>query len=368
MAVASALWPWARDAAAGKRHDFPRGRPALGLDCAAMPDTLLPDTAMSITRILPGQPAAIAEAAGLLAQGHLVAFPTETVYGLGADATNAHALAALYAAKGRPRFNPLIVHVPDTEAARKLARFDARAERLAAAFWPGPLTLVLPRAPGCAVAPLASAGLDTLALRVPRHPIAQALLRTLDRPLAAPSANPSGRLSPTEAAHVSAGLDGKIALILDGGPCTVGLESTVVGLAGPQPLLLRPGGIAPDAIAALIGPLGLPPDEAAQAALLSPGRLAAHYAPSLQVRLGATSVDPNEALLAFGPNVPAGAAVTLNLSPTGDLLEAAANLFAHLHALDRPGLRAIVVMAIPDEGLGLAINDRLRRAAKPRAP
>lgn len=321
------------------------------------------------TEILAPTPAAIAKAAEILAAGRLVAFPTETVYGLGADATNAKALAAIYEAKGRPRFNPLIVHVADVAAARNLARFDARAELLAAAFWPGPLTLVLPRSETCPVAPLASAGLDTLALRVPAHKIARALLQSVGRPLAAPSANPSGRLSPTAAEHVAQGLAGRVALILDGGACTVGVESTVVSLVGPEALLLRPGGLETAAIAARIGPLSEPPREAAEAARLSPGRLASHYAPALPVRLEAHEVAGDEALLAFGPEpLPAplrGAAETRNLSQAGDLVEAAANLFAHLHALDRPGLRAIAVMAVPDEGLGLAINDRLRRAAEP---
>ena len=316
-----------------------------------------------MTRLLTAS--AIDEAARLLRAGGLVAFPTETVYGLGGDATNDRAVAEIFAAKGRPRFNPLIVHLPDPAAARRLALFDARAERLAERFWPGPLSLVLPRAADCAVSLLASAGLDTVALRVPAHPLALDLLRAAGRPLAAPSANRSGRVSPTTAAHVQAELGGRIAAILDGGPCRVGIESTVLDLAGAEPILLRPGGIAREAIEAALGPLGQ--GGGSDAAPRSPGMLASHYAPRLPLRLDAAEARPGEALLAFGPGAPpAGFAETRYLSRTGDLAEAAANLFAMLRALDRPGFSGIAVMAIPEHGLGAAINDRLRRAGAPR--
>jgi L-threonylcarbamoyladenylate synthase len=313
--------------------------------------------------ILTADAAGLDAAARLLAEGGLVALPTETVYGLGADAANDKAVARIFEAKGRPSFNPLIIHVPDAEAARVLVRFDARAERLAARFWPGPLTLVLPRRDGCPVSWLAGAGLETLAVRVPAHPVMQAVLARVGRPIAAPSANRSGRLSPTLAAHVLAELGGRIDAVLDGGSCPVGVESTVLDLTGPEPLLLRPGGVPRGAIEALIGPLGTPP---AEGVLRGPGLLASHYAPALPLRLNAAAAQPGEALLAFGPNPLQGAAVTLNLSEAGDLTEAAARLFGALRALDRPGLTAIAVMPIPDEGLGEAINDRLRRAAAPR--
>jgi L-threonylcarbamoyladenylate synthase len=318
---------------------------------------------MPNARILQISPAAIAEAAALIRADKLVAFPSETVYGLGGNALSDLAVAAIFATKGRPDFNPLIVHVPAIDAARRLARFDDRAEKLAAALWPGPLTLVLPRLPDCSISRLASAGLDTIALRMPRHPFALELLRACGVPLAAPSANRSGMVSPTTAAHVADGLGDRIEMILDGGPCAVGLESTVVGLAGASPLLLRPGGVPREDIEALLGPLCDPDDARIQA----PGMLANHYAPGLPLRLQARSVAANEALLAFGAAPLAGAAKTLNLSSTGNLIEAAANLFAHLHALDRSEFAGIAVMPIPGHGLGLAINDRLRRAAAPRA-
>jgi L-threonylcarbamoyladenylate synthase len=312
------------------------------------------------------------EAARVLAAGSLVAFPTETVYGLGADAGNGEAVARLYAAKQRPAFNPLIAHVHDLAAARRLARFDAAAERLAAAFWPGPLTLVLPKAPGAPLSALATAGLDTVAVRVPDHPLARAILKTFGGPVVAPSANRSGRVSPTTAAHVLADLDGRIDLIVDGGPTRVGVESTIVACLGEPAVLLRPGGVARAEIERVLGrPLATgPADGAAGAgAPLAPGMLASHYAPRAGLRLAAAEVHPGEALLAFGPAAPAGAekAVrTLNLSPAGELVEAAANLFAHLHALDAAGAATIAVMPVPGEGLGEAINDRLRRAAAPR--
>lgn len=305
-----------------------------------------------------------AEAAGILRAGGLVAFPTETVYGLGADATDDKAVAAIFAAKGRPRFNPLIVHFADAEAAAGEVAFDARARALAQAFWPGPLSLVLARAPGCRVSLLCSAGLATLAVRVPRHGVGQALLSAVGRPLAAPSANPSGALSPTTAAHVAESLGDKVPLILDGGPCPVGLESTVLDLSGAEPVLLRPGGVTAEALEPFIGRVRRADQDTD---IKSPGMLIGHYAPDRPLRLDATDVGPDEALLAFGPAPLAGAARTVNLSPTGDPVEAAAGLFAALRALDRPEVAAIAVMPIPQAGLGAAINDRLRRAAAPRS-
>jgi L-threonylcarbamoyladenylate synthase len=314
--------------------------------------------------------AGIAAAVERLAAGGLVAFPTETVYGLGADATSGPAVARLYAAKGRPRFNPLIAHVRDAAAAATLARFDAAAERLAAAFWPGPLTLVLPKTPQCAVADLATAGLDTVAVRVPSHPVARDLLAAFGRPVVAPSANRSGHVSPTTAAHVLADLAGRIDLVIDAGPTPVGIESTIVGCFG-RPVLLRPGGIPRDDIERVLGaPLASHGADANDDALAAraPGMLAAHYAPRARLRLDAEDVRPGEALLAFGPNPPGGRApiALLNLSPKGDLIEAAANLFSHLRALDASGCGTIAVMPVPPHGLGEAINDRLRRAASGR--
>jgi L-threonylcarbamoyladenylate synthase len=313
--------------------------------------------------VRPADGAALEAAAALLRAGRLVAFPTETVYGLGADATSDRAVARIFEAKGRPRFNPLIVHLADAAAAEALAVFDDRARDLAARFWPGPLTLVLPRAAACPVSLLCSSGLDSLALRVPGHPLAEALLRRSGRPLAAPSANRSGAISPTTAAHVARSLGDRVPLILDGGPCPLGLESSVLDLTGERPALLRPGAVTREALEARLGPLAGP--EAGEAPK-SPGQLESHYAPALPLRLEARRAGPREALLAFGPDPPAGAAATLNLSASGDLVEAAANLFAHLHALDRPELEAIAVMPVPETGLGAAINDRLRRAAAPR--
>ncbi len=315
--------------------------------------------------VVAATPEAVARAGRRLRDGELVAFPTETVYGLGADATNDGAVAAVYAAKGRPASNPLIVHVAETGTARELARFDERAEALAAAFWPGPLTLVLPRAAGCLVAARACAGRETVALRVPGNGVALALIRAAGRPVAGPSANLSGRPSPTTAGHVRDGLGGAVPLILDGGPCAVGVESTVVGLTGAEPLLLRPGGVPVEALETVAGPVGRPP-ASGEAAPASPGRAESHYAPDLPVRLDAARADADEALLAFGPAVPAGAARTLNLSAAGDVAEAAANLFRMLRELDAPGFRRIAVMPVPEAGLGRAVNDRLRRAAAPR--
>jgi L-threonylcarbamoyladenylate synthase len=303
-------------------------------------------------------------AAALLRDGKLVAFPTETVYGLGADATNDRAVAAIFAAKQRPAFNPLIVHIIDAAAAARLVRLDGRAEALAARFWPGPLSLVLPRLADCPVSLLASAGLDSLALRVPGHPLPRALIRAVGRPIAAPSANRSGRVSPTEAGHVLDELDGRIAAILDGGACRVGLESTVLDLTAARPTLLRPGGVAIEDLEAAIGPIDIADDD--NTAPRGPGMLSSHYAPSRPLRLDATTVKPDEALLAFGKRAPKGAKETRWLSRSGDLSEAAANLFAALRALDRPDFAAIAVMPIPAHGLGRAVNDRLRRAAAPR--
>lgn len=294
-------------------------------------------------------------AAAMLLAGRLVAFPTETVYGLGADATNGRAVAAIYVAKGRPSFNPLIVHVPDVTAARGIAEFDPQADALAEAFWPGALTMVLPLRARSGISPLVTAGLDTVAVRVPSGATARQILRLSAVPIAAPSANPSGRISPSEARHVVAGLQGRVDAILDGGRCPVGLESTIVGF-DPAPRLLRPGGIASEEIEAVLGQgLG-----GAGAAITAPGQLASHYAPKSALRLNVEAPLEGESYLGFGRKD-----ATLNLSETGDLAEAAANLFGHLHLLDALG-RSISIAPIPEIGLGRAINDRLRRAAAPR--
>jgi L-threonylcarbamoyladenylate synthase len=308
--------------------------------------------------------ASIDEAARLIREGELVAFPTETVYGLGGDATNERAVAKIFEAKGRPQFNPLISHVLDAGEACRLVQWNDVADKLAARFWPGPLTLVLPRAKNSPIALLATAGLDTVAIRAPAHPMAQALIRGAGRPIAAPSANRSGAVSPTRAEHVAESLGSRVKLILDGGPCEVGVESTVLDLTTATPTLLRPGGATREAIEEVIGPVALSHAvPSGNAAHKSPGQLASHYAPARPVRLNATSVTADEGLLAFGPRPPAGANQVLNLSVSGDLTEAAANLFAHLRALDQPASARIAVMPIPQTGLGLAINDRLRRAA-----
>jgi L-threonylcarbamoyladenylate synthase len=320
------------------------------------------------TQILPAGEAAVAAAARVLAEGGLVAFPTETVYGLGADATNPAAVARIYQAKGRPAFNPLIAHVGDIAAARQIARLDAAATALAEAFWPGPLTLVLPKTPGCAVADLATAGLDTVAIRIPVHPVARDILRVFGGPVVAPSANISGHVSPTTAAHVQSDLAGRIDLIVDGGPVAVGVESTIVGCFD-QPMLLRPGGLPRAEIErvldrALVQPPADADSDSGQP--LAPGMLASHYAPRAKVRLNAVKLEAGEALLAFGLGAISGidaASIVMNLSERGDLDEAAANLFGHLRALDGKGVRTIAVMPIPNDGLGEAINDRLRRAA-----
>jgi L-threonylcarbamoyladenylate synthase len=312
-----------------------------------------------MTRTLAPDAAGIAEAARLLAAGELVAFPTETVYGLGGDARSDTAVARIFEAKGRPSFNPLIVHLPDLAAVGTVAEFGPHARDLAAAFWPGPLTLVLPVIEG-AVSPLVTAGLPTVAVRIPAHPLAQALLRAFGGPVAAPSANPSGRVSPTRASHVSDGLGGRIAAVLDGGPCAVGLESTIL-IADPEPILLRPGGLPVETLEAALG-MKLAIAEDGQKPV-APGQLASHYAPAAQVRLDATEARPGEVLVGFGPVRGA-----LSLSETGDLVEAAARLFHTLReadALAGPGGR-IAFAPLPETGLGRAINDRLRRAAAPR--
>jgi L-threonylcarbamoyladenylate synthase len=321
------------------------------------------------TQIQPAGEAATAAAARVLQDGGLVAFPTETVYGLGADAANAEAIAQLYRAKGRPAFNPLIVHVGDLAAAKRTARFNATALALADAFWPGPLTLVLPKSEHGPVANLATAGLDTIALRVPAHPVARAILRGFGGAVVAPSANLSGHVSPTTAAHVQSDLTGRIDLIVDGGPVEVGVESTIVGCFD-RPRLLRPGGIPrADIECVLGGPFALPDSGAIDGQPLAPGMQSSHYAPRARVRLNAAGLLPGEALLAFGPADLAGidtAAAVMNLSERSDLKEAAANLFGCLRALDASGARTIAVMPIPCNGLGEAINDRLRRAAAPQ--
>jgi L-threonylcarbamoyladenylate synthase len=301
-------------------------------------------------------PNAIQRAATLLRKGGLVAFPTETVYGLGADATNDAAVASIYAAKNRPDFNPLIVHFTDMGAAADAVIFDDRAKRVAQAFWPGALTLVLPRRDDCNISLLASAGLNTLAVRVPSQPIAQALFKATARPVAAPSANRSFSVSPTTATHVVDDLSGRIDLILDGGPCPVGLESTVIDLSTPLPTLLRPGGIPTEDIEAVTGPLAA----AGEGAPKSPGMLSRHYAPNRPVRLNVAVPREGEAFLAFGPNADNA---TMNLSESGDISEAAANLFAMMRILDRDEFDGIAVAPVPEKGLGVAINDRLRRAS-----
>jgi L-threonylcarbamoyladenylate synthase len=315
---------------------------------------------VTMTRTLAPDDAGIAEAARLLAEGELVAFPTETVYGLGGDARSDRAVARIYEAKGRPSFNPLIVHLPDLIAVEKIAHVGTKARMLALAFWPGPLTLVLPLREEAGISPLVTAGLKTVAVRVPAHPLAQRLLRAFAGPLAAPSANPSGRVSPTRTEHVLEGLGGRVAAVLDGGPCAVGLESTIV-LADPDPVLLRPGGLPVEVLEAALGaPLALGGDAGKPT---SPGQLASHYAPDAALRLDATEAREGEVLVGFGP-------VTgrLSLSASGDMVEAAAALFQMLREADRlagPGGR-IAFAPVPETGLGRAINDRLRRAAAPR--
>lgn len=307
----------------------------------------------------------VALAGAILRRGGLVAFPTETVYGLGANALDDRAVAAVFAAKGRPRFNPLITHVASEAAARQLAEFPPAAAQLAKALWPGPLTLVLKRKAGCPVSLLASAGLASIAIRVPAHPLALALIAAAGVALVAPSANRSGAISPTTPEHVLAGLGGRIDAVLEGGAARVGVESTVVSCLDDEAVILRPGGLERARLEAVLG-RKLGQAQAGPRTLLSPGQLESHYAPAAPLRLEATSVAPGEALLAFGPDVPAHAGAMENLSATGNLDEAAANLFAALHRLDALHPAAIAVMPVPEAGLGEAINDRLRRAAAPR--
>jgi L-threonylcarbamoyladenylate synthase len=321
-----------------------------------------PNPPQAATRILPARAKEIAEAGAALRAGKLVAFPTETVYGLGANALDDFAVSQIFAAKERPRFNPLIVHVLDGDEAGELVRFNSGAAALAEAFWPGGLTLVLPRREPSGLALLVSAGLDTAAIRSPAHPVARALLDAAGVPIAAPSANRTGNVSPTNAQAVLEELGGRVDIVIDGGPCAIGLESTIVGFRDEQPVLLRSGAIPREAIEKVAGPLGPPIENAIQA----PGMMASHYAPRARVRLNATAIRPGEALLAFGATAPGGAVMTANLSPAGDLTQAATNFFAMLRALDRSGAETIAVMPIPDHGLGEAINDRLVRAAAPR--
>lgn len=305
----------------------------------------------------------IEQAVSFLKEGKLVAFPTETVYGLGGNALSDNAVAGIYAAKGRPSFNPLIVHVASADMARAYAEFDETAALLAKRFWPGPMTLVLPRRADCKLSLLVSAGLETVALRVPADDLAQELLEKSGLPLAAPSANRSGQISPTEAVHVMQELDNRIAMVLDGGPCAVGIESTVIDATGKDPVILRPGSITFEELSRLLKNVTLAPEGSK---ITAPGMTASHYAPSHPLRLNATSVEADEALLAFGPAVPHGALWTEHLSESANLEEAAANLFRLLRLLDSSEASRIAVMPVPDEGLGTAINDRLKRAATPK--
>ncbi|MBL4739982.1 MAG: threonylcarbamoyl-AMP synthase [Sneathiella sp.] len=301
------------------------------------------------------------EATSLIQAGELVAFPTETVYGLGADATSDDAVTKIFAAKGRPSFNPLIVHLPDIETAKKYVEFNEKSIKLASLFWPGALTMVLPRKKNCPISKLASAGLDTLAVRIPANALALELLKQCGRPLAAPSANPSGQISPTRAEHVADGLGDKVGLILDGEACKIGVESTIVGFSGEDVVLLRPGGVTREQLEAACPSVTSP---SADSKITSPGMLLSHYAPSCPVRLNANSKDADEAFLGFGREF--DAISTVNLSVIGDLREATANLFSAFHLLDEQGYKSIAVAPIPEMGLGVAINDRLRRAAAPR--
>lgn len=316
-------------------------------------------TTTTTPRLRRADDGAIADAARILRAGGLVAFPTETVYGLGADAADGRAVARIFEAKGRPQFNPLIVHAADRSEAQRHVVFNEAADKLAQVFWPGALTLVLPRASDCQLSELVSAGLGTVALRVPAHPVAAKLIAQSGLAIAAPSANVSGRITATTAVHVAQGLGGAVDLILDGGPTRLGLESTVIGFDGDAPVLLRAGAIPREAIEVIAGALSAPRNESVQ----SPGQLASHYAPRAALRLNARDARNGEVLLGFGGTAPAGAC---NLSPSGDLREAAVNLFAMLHELDASGVRAIAVMPVPEHDLGEAINDRLRRAAGPR--
>ncbi|MBN16060.1 MAG: threonylcarbamoyl-AMP synthase [Pelagibacterium sp.] len=310
----------------------------------------------------PADPQTVADAAALLQRGDLCAFATETVYGLGADATNSGAVLKIYETKGRPRFNPLISHCADMEMAERFGNFSPLARRLADAFWPGPLTLVVPLKPDAGLSDLVTAGLDTVGLRVPAHPMARDLIATLGRPVAAPSANPSGKLSPTTASHVRAAFSGAVP-VLDGGSCQNGLESTIIAIVGDTVTQLRAGALAREDVEALLGhPIAL---AAPNAAITAPGMLKSHYAPNAALRLEVTAPEPGEAYLVFGP-APAHDGPVLNLSESADLREAAQNLFSHLARLDASGAKSIAVAPIPHTGLGEAINDRLERATAPR--
>ncbi len=317
--------------------------------------------------IVTAYPSSVTRAAQLIRSGSLVAFPTETVYGLGCDATSSEAVIRLYEAKGRPSYNPLIMHVAELSALENIVVMSDDAARLAASFWPGPLTMVLPRHAECNVSPLATANLPTIAVRIPKNDLALELLQSVGRPVAAPSANRSGRLSPTSAAHVAKSLGEDVAMILDGGATPIGLESTIIDMSVPHPLILRAGAITPDQIQDILGyRIGVVTDSM-DAAPTAPGMLRSHYAPERPLRLNATDPAEDEALLAYGDDSKvAGGGMRLNLSPHSRLTEAAANLFAMLHMLDTPVWRGIAVMPIPEQGIGLAINDRLRRAAAPK--
>ena len=309
----------------------------------------------------------INRASALICAGDLVAFPTETVYGLGADATSDQAVAKVFAAKGRPDFNPLIVHVPDIATAGMFAVISEDATALAKAFWPGPLTIIMAKKSDTQISARATAGLDTVAIRCPGHPVALKLLQKCGRPIVAPSANRSGHVSPTNATHVAEDLGESLALIIDGGPTSIGLESTVITLVS-FPKILRPGAISQMEIENILGPLNAPTgsETTKTGKIISPGQLASHYAPETAIRLNTNHIEPDEALLAFGPNPVDHEGPMINLSPDGNLDEAAANLFASLRTLDKSGCATIAVMPIPDQGLGEAINDRLKRAAAPR--
>lgn len=329
----------------------------------------MPHRSQELARIEAATDEAIRLAADHIRQGALVAFPTETVYGLGADATQGQAVAAIYEAKGRPSFNPLIAHVNSLDMAETLVVFDPLSRRLAEIFWPGPLTLVLPSKPGCPVSSLATAGLDTLAVRMPAHKVALELIRASGVPIVAPSANTSGHVSPTSAAHVYGDLSRRVPLILDGGRTEVGLESTILQVRDGIPYLLRPGGLAREEIEAAVGIAVVRSEGDPSTAPVAPGMLASHYAPHARVRLDVRRVEPGEALLAFGGTSIHGtleAARVFNLSPSGNLREAAANLFDMLRRADGDDITGIAVAPIPLHGLGEAIRDRLRRAAAPR--
>ncbi len=314
---------------------------------------------------LKATPQNIAKAAAAIRIGEIVALPTETVYGLGADATNAAAVVKIFAAKRRPQFNPLIVHVTSITAAKDIAEFTTAAHSLAQVFWPGPMTLVLPLKPNSRIPAITVAGLATIAMRMPSHPVARQLIDVAGCPIAAPSANISGRVSPTTAEHVTADFGDKVAIVLDAGPAPHGLESTIIDATGETPAILRYGSVTEEQIEAVAGPIkDVALKETAKPA--APGQLTSHYAPECAVRLDATHIEPGEALLAFGPNTPCHDGLTINLSPKGDLVEAAARLFAALRSLDAAGPCRIAVMPIPDHGIGAAINDRLKRAAAPR--